>query len=215
MKTKIKFITVFVLVIYILPLFPEPSKIISLPILALIAVAVILFGTQPPVTLGEGQNNEATDRSSIWLILISVCVIQLMIVLEWAYLLNHPTSLQWDVFTFLGLILLFGGTIFRIWCIQTLGKNFTVAVKTQSTQQLIKVGPYQIIRHPSYLGAYLAIVGSAVLLHAYCSIAVATIVMFLTYVYRIKVEETALVNHFGNSYEQYQQETKKLIPFVY
>lgn len=215
MKTKVKFIAVFVLLIYIIPLVAQPYRIVSLPVLSLILVAIILFGTQPPVTLREGQKNEATDRSSIWLILIAVCVIQLMIVLEWAYLHNHPTSLQWDPFTVIGLILLIGGTIFRIWSIQTLGKHFTVAVKTQATQQLIKDGPYQIIRHPSYLGAYLAIVGSAVLLQAYYSIAFATVTMFLTYIYRITVEENTLINHFGNRYKEYQTETKKLIPFIY
>ncbi len=215
MKAKIKFITLFVSFIYIIPLLPHPNKIVSLPIMTLILVAIILFGTQPPITLKDGQENESTDRSSIWLILIAVSLIQLMVVLEWAYVHNNSSAFSWNGFTFLGILLLFGGTIFRVWCIQTLGKHFTVSVKTKSNQKLIKEGPYQLIRHPSYLGAYLAIVGTAVLLQAYFSIAFAVVVMFLTYVYRINVEETALIKHFGNRYKDYQKETKRLIPFIY
>jgi len=215
MKAKVIFTTVFILLIYILPLLPHPEKIVSFPVFSLVLVAIILWGTQPPVTIKDGQENEGTDRSSIWLILISVVIIQLMVVLEWAYFRENFTAFRWDSFTVIGMILLFGGTVFRVWCIQTLGKHFTVAVETKSEQQLIKEGPYRLIRHPSYLGAYLAIVGSAVLLHAYFSILFAAVVMFLTYAYRIYVEESALVEHFGDAYREYRQETKKLIPFVY
>jgi protein-S-isoprenylcysteine O-methyltransferase Ste14 len=37
----------------------------------------------------------------------------------------------------------------------------------------------------------------------------------LALLYRIHVEETALLAHFGNDYATYSQETKHLIPGVY
>ena len=37
---------------------------------------------------------------------------------------------------------------------------------------------------------------------------------FIVYVYRIKVEEKALVAKFGEEYRAYVGETKMLIPFV-
>ncbi len=108
-----------------------------------------------------------------------------------------------------------GGTVFRVWCIRTLGNYFTATVQTQANQKVITTGAYSIIRHPSYLGAYLAVVGSSVLLYAYWGIVFSIIIMFLAYWYRIKVEEETLVNEFGDEYRSYQKRTNRLFPFVY
>ena len=42
--------------------------------------------------------------------------------------------------------------------------------------------------------------------------AVISIVVLL---FRIKVEEKMLGDHFGEEYEEYRRKTKKLIPYVY
>lgn len=140
---------------------------------------------------------------------------QIISVVEWAYYRESFHIFKIDSFTSLGLVLLVGGTTFRIWCIRTLGKYFTSTVQTQTNQKVITLGAYSVIRHPSYLGAYLAIVGSAVLLHAYFGIIFSTLIMLAAYWYRIKVEEETLVREFGEEYKLYQARTKKLFPYIW
>jgi protein-S-isoprenylcysteine O-methyltransferase Ste14 len=78
-----------------------------------------------------------------------------------------------------------------------------------------RTGLYRIVRHPSYLGLLILIL--AVGLHArnWISLLVVLIPTTAALLYRIHVEESALLAHFGNDYATYCQETKRLIPGVY
>ena len=53
------------------------------------------------------------------------------------------------------------GCLTRIACQRELGKFFTWELSVKEDQHLITTGPYSIVRHPSYTGAILISVGSA------------------------------------------------------
>jgi protein-S-isoprenylcysteine O-methyltransferase Ste14 len=96
-----------------------------------------------------------------------------------------------------------------------LGKHFTATVQLQKGHRLITNGPYGIIRHPSYLGALIALIGSAIFLNSLVGTITAVAAMMIAYLVRINAEEKMLVNSFGNRYREYQKNTKKLIPFIW
>jgi protein-S-isoprenylcysteine O-methyltransferase Ste14 len=108
-----------------------------------------------------------------------------------------------------------GGTIFRVWCIRTLGKFFTATVKTQKEQHVITSGAYRVVRHPSYSGAYIAAIGSTVFMHTWVALAVTVVVLFIAYYIRINAEEETLVREFGDEYREYRKRTWKLVPYIY
>ena len=81
--------------------------------------------------------------------------------------------------------------------------------------RLVRKGPYRLVRHPSYLGAFMATLGCAILLQSWLGLFLAAAMMLLAYSIRIKVEEEALVKAFGEQYVAFQQEAKKMIPFVW
>lgn len=215
MKNKIFSVLVFVALVYVLPLVAKPDLIVTFQIAIFVVITIILFQTQPAFSIAESKEKKQTDGFSILAILIACFVAQLSSIIEWAYFREAYHQFSLDMLTSIGLILIIGGTIFRVWCIQTLGKYFTSTVQTQTNQQIITTGAYSAIRHPSYLGAYLTIVGGPVLLHAYVSIIISAVVLFAAYWYRIKVEETTLVLEFGDKYKTYQSRTKKIFPYVY
>ncbi|HRF15582.1 MAG TPA: isoprenylcysteine carboxylmethyltransferase family protein [Bacteroidia bacterium] len=215
MKSKLPSICVFILAAYCIPLIGKPNLYLSLQLLLLLLIAVILFVTQPAITVSDTKNQKSNDKLSVLIILLASLLSQIISVVEWAYYRESFHIFKIDSFTSLGLVLLVGGTTFRIWCIRTLGKYFTSTVQTQTNQKVITLGAYSVIRHPSYLGAYLAIVGSAVLLHAYFGIIFSTLIMLAAYWYRIKVEEETLVREFGEEYKLYQARTKKLFPYIW
>lgn len=215
MKNKIISNAIFLILFYILPLMWKTELIFSVPFnIVFIACAVLLF-TQPTFTISESKENKSNDKLSVLLIMGTVAFTQIFLMFEWGYLNSNFHTFSIDLYSIIGITLLIGGGIFRILSIQKLGKHFTATVRTQDDQKIIKTGAYQYLRHPSYLGAYLAVIGTTVLLHANISIFIAIVGMFLTYVYRIRVEEKTLVNEFGSEYENYQKETNRMIPFIY
>ncbi|ESK93521.1 hypothetical protein Moror_1653 [Moniliophthora roreri MCA 2997] len=60
----------------------------------------------------------------------------------------------------LGNILTISGTSLRVRCYRTLGRFFTFELRIQSRHQLIKEGPYSVVRHPSYTALILTVLGA-------------------------------------------------------
>jgi protein-S-isoprenylcysteine O-methyltransferase Ste14 len=92
---------------------------------------------------------------------------------------------------------------------------FTVNVAIAADHQLVDTGPYRFVRHPSYTGALLAFVGFAMVLRNWASVLVISLPIAFAFLYRISVEELALVQALGERYRAYIKRTKRLLPFVY
>lgn len=107
------------------------------------------------------------------------------------------------------------GIIFRLIIIRSLGKYFTVDVTIKDDHQIKKEGFYKYLRHPSYAFSLLTSLGLGLYLNNWLSIFLAFLPPFFAFMYRIKVEEQALVEKFGDEYVEYRKKTKKLIPFIY
>jgi protein-S-isoprenylcysteine O-methyltransferase len=71
------------------------------------------------------------------------------------------------------------------------------------------------MRHPAYTGLLLRYLGFGLALANWLSLALIFLPMLCTTLYRIRVEEEALVAHFGEEYAAYARETKRLVPGVY
>ena len=214
MKAKIISIAVFIILAYVLPLSGKTELIPTIQAGILVIFVIVLFATQPPVSISETKEDKTSDKNSIIFILLGYLIGQVATVVEWAYFSDYSDWL-WDWQTIVGLTMMIAGTIFRIWCIRTLGKFFTATVKTQEEQRVITIGAYSVVRHPSYSGAYIAAVGSSLFMHAPFAAIFTFIVLFIAYYIRIKAEEETLVNEFGQEYESYRKRTKKLVPWMY
>ena len=113
------------------------------------------------------------------------------------------------------LILLLAGLTIRCVAVLTLGKAFSVNVAIRDSQLFQRRGIYGILRHPSYSG--LLLIFAAIGLHSgsWLGLAVALLPNFLALLYRIRVEEAALIRAFGEKYVEYSRVTKRLIPGIY
>ena len=60
---------------------------------------------------------------------------------------------------FLGIALMWAGIAFRYYAMRVLGRYFTFQVDVHSGQTVIEAGPYHYIRHPSYTGALITVLG--------------------------------------------------------
>ncbi len=107
------------------------------------------------------------------------------------------------------------GVVMRGIAIVTLGRLFSSRVAIQSGHRIIRNGLYRYMRHPSYTGLLLAFFGLAVHWRSWASLIVVVAPITAAVLYRIKVEEAALVEALGSEYADYAAATKRLVPGVY
>jgi protein-S-isoprenylcysteine O-methyltransferase Ste14 len=88
-------------------------------------------------------------------------------------------------------------------------------VAIREGHRIVRAGPYRLLRHPSYTGYLLAMLGIGIALNNWIALLVMAGANLAIYNYRMSVEESALAEAFGESYFQYKRETKRIIPFIY
>lgn len=156
------------------------------------------------------------DRGSY---LVVLCLIMSGVILGIALALTVPAtaiSSAPNVFFWLGIVLMYAGIALRFCAIRVLGRSFTTSVAVAPEQAVIETGPYRLIRHPSYTGILITLLGLALsLTNNWLSSLVMVGCTLIGLSYRIWVEEHVLQEHLGQPYQEYMQRTKRLIPFVF
>ena len=116
---------------------------------------------------------------------------------------------------FLGVAVLVCGSLLRRHCWRMLGTSFTGDVRASADQQVVTRGAYAILRHPSYTAGILLNTGMGIALGSWLSAILMAVASFSVYVYRMHVEERALLAAIGEPYRAFMATRKRLIPFVY
>jgi protein-S-isoprenylcysteine O-methyltransferase Ste14 len=119
------------------------------------------------------------------------------------------------VFVSAALVLLVCGLVLRWTAILTLGRLFTPEVAVQPGQRIVRTGVYRHVRHPAYSGLLLAFLGLGLAFDNWLSLMVLFIPVLLAVMYRMRVEESALVEILGREYAEYCEVTRRLIPGIY
>jgi protein-S-isoprenylcysteine O-methyltransferase len=114
-----------------------------------------------------------------------------------------------------GLVMLVLGILIRWTAIFTLRKYFTVNVVIQSGHKIIKSGIYRFVRHPSYSGALISFWGMGLIFSNWVSFVVMALPITIAFLKRIKLEERALTEAFGEEYEEYRKHSWHLFPLIY
>jgi len=135
---------------------------------------------------------------------------------DWYLIRPNWALLEWNWWWLLaGAILVALGSIIRVISIRALGRFFTTRVRLHEGQQLIKEGFYKHVRHPAYTGLLLGTLGCVSIFGSVLGYGAFVFLVIPAMLYRIRVEEVALTDQFGDEYTQYCRRTKRLIPFVY
>jgi protein-S-isoprenylcysteine O-methyltransferase Ste14 len=127
--------------------------------------------------------------------------------------LDMPGGRLWPVVV--GCAIAWSGFAFRVWAIRTLGSYFTKTLTTVEGQPVIDVGPYRIVRHPSYTGLMAILFGIGLMLGNWLSLALCVGTTLVAFTFRILSEERMLRRELGEPYERYAATRKRLIPGVW
>jgi protein-S-isoprenylcysteine O-methyltransferase len=195
----------------LLPLAFDPTLMLHWKNIIMLLGNAALWMAHPRLLTDE--NNQATDKKTIHLILFSGLLCMILTVVQWAYFTADKNGTA--LLNGLGITLILGGVSLRNYSIALLDKQFTSHVKIVADHELITKGPYRLLRHPSYTGAYVAMLGTGVLLQTWAMLVVTAIAVFYAYYKRVEAEEATLLQHFGAKYQLYQQQTKRMFPMIW
>lgn len=115
----------------------------------------------------------------------------------------------------MGVALILLGVALRWYAIWTLGDYFTRQVMVSADQEIVQNGPYRYIRHPAYSGTFLTMLGLGLAMTNWASLVVLLVCVFAGHIYRVRVEEKALIQHIGWPYVEYMHRTRRFIPLVF
>jgi len=115
----------------------------------------------------------------------------------------------------LGLSVAWLGMAEKAWSVRALGEFFTVDVTVAADQRVIDDGPYALVRHPSYTGMLMAILGFGIALDSWGAVAAALFLPLAAVVIRIRHEEAMLRRELGEPYEAYARRTARLVPGIW
>jgi protein-S-isoprenylcysteine O-methyltransferase Ste14 len=116
---------------------------------------------------------------------------------------------------YLGCMVMVFGITTRLVAVATLKKQFTLKVSIVEKHEIVDKGIYGIIRHPAYFGHLASLLGIGLVLGNWVSLAVLVVVPLAGILYRIHVEESALLRYFGPAYQAYASRTKRLLPGIW
>jgi protein-S-isoprenylcysteine O-methyltransferase Ste14 len=106
------------------------------------------------------------------------------------------------------------GLLLALWARITLGRNWSASVTFKEGHELIRTGPYALMRHPIYTAVLLMIIGTMIFIariEGMILVAVAVAGFWI----KLRAEERLMTTHFPTEYPAYKAQTKALIPFVF
>ena len=118
-----------------------------------------------------------------------------------------PEPLRW-----LGLALAVAGCAFAAWAARTLGEHFDVELEVHERHEVVRRGPYAIVRHPVYSGLALHFAGACLATGNLILIAGTALVSFPAFYLRARAEERLLRAELSDAYDAYAREVPMLVP---
>jgi protein-S-isoprenylcysteine O-methyltransferase Ste14 len=112
-----------------------------------------------------------------------------------------------------GAIVTIGGMLFCAWARAILRTNWSARVTIKENHELVRRGPYQIVRHPIYTGFLIGLLGTA-FVYGFTGCFVGVLVIGFAFWVKSQTEEQFMMQQFGEQYLQYRRQVRALIPYI-
>ena len=158
------------------------------------------------------SRSEGPSRIAVWIVWLA-----------WWLLLTHGFGMEilsvrfvpkTTIASYAGLAITVAGLALSVWARIQIGRNWSGLIQVKEGHQLMHTGSYAIVRHPIYSGFMLATLGTAIAFGEISGL-LAFVMILAAWGYKSRLEETAMIEHFGPEYETYCRKVKGLIPFIW
>lgn len=173
-----------------------------------IAAGTILWCLPFPLNRTKGGNILDLDKRARWGVILECLGYSLL--WQGSFWLRTPASWRLAAsITFFTLAVLLSWTGAR-----ALGKHLRVEAAIGQDHELVRSGPYRILRHPIYTSMLCVLLGTGLLI-ASNGLLVAGIAVFLIGTeIRVHVEDALLGSRFGGAFEDYRRTVRAYVPFI-
>ena len=120
-------------------------------------------------------------------------------------------SAAWDP---IGLAVQASFCALALWARRHLGRNWSGRIEIKRNHELVRSGPYRLLRHPIYTAMLGMCVGTALVdgqAHALVGVAIVAV----AYIRKIRMEEATLHEAFGAEYDKYRLGTWGFVPGLF
>jgi protein-S-isoprenylcysteine O-methyltransferase Ste14 len=97
---------------------------------------------------------------------------------------------------------------------RALGRHLRFDAALSPDHELIRSGPYRLLRHPIYTSMLCLLLGTGFMLTPPILFALAILIFIAGTEIRVRIEDTLLASRFGAQFINYQQHVSAYIPFV-
>lgn len=183
-------------------------------------VTALLYALSGPYLLYSHLKKEKVVRRerqdrSFWYLIPGFLVVYYAPPLEYLYLpeILPGTRTSWMQAVGIGLILV--NLVLFLWARAALKSLYSGKLQVKVGHNLVKSGPYRIIRHPAYAAYILMGLGISIGFSSMIGFLAVILLLVPALVYRIGIEERLLADEFGGEFETFTSTTWRLIPGVW
>lgn len=101
-----------------------------------------------------------------------------------------------------------------VWARRHLGRNWSAEVRIATDHQLVRTGPYRLLRHPIYTAMLGMFLGTAIASGQYHAL-VGLALLVAAYLRKTWLEDRILAQAFGADYDAYRRGTWALVPLLF
>ena len=112
-----------------------------------------------------------------------------------------------------GLLMVTAGLALAVWARTHLGRNWSGTVTVKEDHELVRSGPYAIVRHPIYTGLLLAMLGTAIILGEWRGLS-ALCFLSAAFLLKLRREERFMAESFPDTYPGYRAQVPALVPLL-
>ncbi len=155
----------------------------------------------------EGRSPPGMLLRLVWLAGLVLCIADAL----WL----HWTPWQGPYVRAVGVAVFLGGVTLRLWSMRALSRAFSYDIKVVEGQELVRRGPYRLLRHPAYTGLLLWSAGFALWNPSLPGLTLLVALTVQEVAFRVRAEERLLEAHFGDAWREHVDATWAVVPMVW
>jgi len=105
--------------------------------------------------------------------------------------------------------------VFSWTSVRALGPQWRVDAGLSADHELVRSGPYRVVRHPIYTSMLYMLLGTGFMVTPWLLFLPALMVFIIGTEIRVRIEDGLLASRFGEIFREYQQTVPAYIPFLY
>jgi protein-S-isoprenylcysteine O-methyltransferase Ste14 len=132
--------------------------------------------------------------------------------LVWFYL--PPATLPGPIRLVASMIVGVISTVLVWWSIRHLGRQWRIQAGLYADHELVRTGPYAIVRHPIYTSMFGMLIATGLVLAPWVRFLIAIVVFIAGNEIRVRSEDKLLEARFGETFLSYRNKVAAFLPYV-